>query len=172
MYESIIKKYIRAKFIVNSIVSFFVCVIPSLILLLVSTVLFDHNIPTENKYSTFWNPHGELMGLYNSNPFLYILFCILVIGLFSVAYSSFSFAISFYVKHRLLAIVGPLFLYKGLELISTFLVLPQWEPIRTLLYYIESYHSFSIDVIEYVAIMGVSYIFITFRYRLKEEGLL
>lgn len=88
-------KYLKAKYIVNSFVAFLSIVIPSLILLILSTILYQHNIPNKGNFDAYWNPHGELMDLYNKNPYIYIVFCIIIMGIFAISYSSLTIAISF-----------------------------------------------------------------------------
>ncbi|GEM_PF-7085528 len=150
------KKYIRAKFIVNGFIAALVAIIPSSILLLISSILYEHSIPTADPFRTFWNPHGEFMNLYLEHPFIYMLFSILIMGCFSFVYSSLAFSISFYVKHRAIVLIFPFLAYTVFQLFCDYFSMGVIEPLLSLLYYVQSGHSIRIVITEYIIITAIS----------------
>lgn len=160
------KEYIKAKYFVNSIMAFLTIVIPNLVLFITSLIIHKATIPNDK----YWNPHGELMGLYFSSPILYILFCILIMGIFAIVYSSLSFAISFYSKYRTIVLLFPFLIYTAFQFFCDFNNLISIQPRLSLMYYLESCHFLIIYIIEYTVILIISFLLI--KSKLKEKPII
>jgi hypothetical protein len=159
-------RYVQVKFIVNGIVAFFTVAIPSTILLLVCSILFTREIPTQNMYRVFWNPHGEFTSIYYNHPYGFMFAEILIMGLFAFSYSCLSFAISFYTKHKTVTLLFPFFVYMLFQTYCDRAGLISIQPRLSLLFYLESSHNLTVNIMESVAIVVISIILI----KIKPKG--
>lgn len=112
-----LKQYILIKAIVNIIISAIVVMIPMIIMMITSLLIFDldKSILSDPSY---YGPTGKLVEIYVNYPIFYMIISIALMGVFVAMYSTLSIGIAFYAKFRSVSIIIPVLAYNIFQFIS------------------------------------------------------
>lgn len=167
-----IRKYIKDKIIVNATVSALIIIIPVIILLVASLILYKDSVFVPIDGNSYFNPYGALSNIYYSNPVIYMIFSTIMMGVFAAIYSTLAIAISFYGKSRALILAFPTLVYLILQNIVEFIgskipISMTYYPSNSLLFFLESLSPTSM-IIHYGIILGLAFFIIKKSY---DEGI-
>lgn len=163
-----IKKYIKDKIIVNAVVSALIMIIPVIILLVASLILYKDSIFVPIDGNTYFNPTGALSNIYHSTPVIYMIFSTFMMGVFAAVYSTLTIAISFHGKSRALILAFPSLVYLILQNIVEFIgsriaISTTYYPSNSLLFFLESLSPIDM-MIHYGIILGLAFFIIKKSY--------
>ncbi|WP_238386388.1 ABC transporter permease [Streptococcus sp. S784/96/1] len=121
-----LKRYYLTKFLVNSLVSTLVGILPLALFLTANEVLF----PVEQG-SYFGEIGGAWSVIFKKSPLLYSVITIINSGFFATIYANLGLVSTFFIRHKLVSIVMPFMIYILPSFVFPFVGLDQFEPVTT-----------------------------------------
>ncbi|MFR8871406.1 hypothetical protein [Paraclostridium sordellii] len=158
------RKYILSKAIFNSIIGGLIVIIPSTIILIVSSMFLNNSVP---KLSIYY-PTGFFKSYFFSNINLYVLFYTTILFIIGMTYSTLSMAIGMLTENIILCLLCPsIFWYVGSILFESLglNILAPWN-----IYYfnVEPSISFEYSLILTLLIFTVSNIYIYVKSKMEK----
>ncbi|GEM_PF-4728625 len=130
LYRSNIKEYSYAKFTANGVCGGASIAIPSLIMYLICSVLYQNTLPPiiDGHIRVGYYPQGTAAFLFTSYPYLYILAMIILQFIFGFVYANIGFVISLFTEKRISAMLSPLLIFIALSILCEFFNVAWFNP--------------------------------------------
>lgn len=145
------KKYLRAKYISNFIVSFISISIPLIIHLLFLLMVMPNIKPNIAVYNQTVYQYSILQNIYYSSPIIQILIVTCIFGIFAGIYSSIALAISLKVKNIFVVLVSPFLITFIIDMVMYLSSNAMLSPIK----YLNIFSEANLNVVVIEIVMGI-----------------
>lgn len=163
------RHFFLTRVLVNGLVGGFTVVLPMLIWLIISFVVYPANLPIKNLNYLLADPMAGIF--YGGTPIFYILILILMGFVFGFLYASFSLGMSGFTTNRYVVIASSFLLYLILLLVSQAMQIRSLIPLLLITPY-EAYPISSFNIIaQFLLILFITLSLLSGTYRQGREDL-